>query len=85
MRVYAERWDLYITNDTSGKTRHVCNYGYGTTTSQEHGLVKGKSYTFKLAWTDTNRGPLGPDYDWQLLIDDTAVPGIRLDRYGSGS
>ncbi|MCL1921530.1 MAG: hypothetical protein FWG50_10740, partial [Kiritimatiellaeota bacterium] len=80
----SERWDLYITNDSSGKTRHVCNYGYGTVTSQEHPLVKGKSYTYKLVWTDTNRGALGADYDWQFLINDSTATGLLPALYGTG-
>ena len=78
----SERWDLHLTNDSSGKTRHVCNLGYGTVTSVEHALVKGKSYTFKLAWTDTNLS--APDYDWQLLINDSTATGLRQGLYGRG-
>ena len=79
----SERWELDLTDLATGITRHVANQGYGTVTSLEHSLVKGKTYSYAIRWTGTNR-PEGPDYDWQCLINDSAVPGLRQGLYGTG-
>ena len=79
----SERWDLYLTCEGTGVTRHVCNYGYGTVSSGEYSFIHGKDYAYRLVWTDTNR-PEGPDYDWRYLINDSDTAGLRQGLYGTG-
>ena len=82
---YSERWEMQFTNDDTGVTRRNCNLDYGTPFSAEYGFVKGRSYTFKLQWTDTNRSAQdGPDFDWQCLINDSDTTGIIQGLYGTG-
>ena len=79
----SERWEMDLTNDQTGITRHACALDYGTTADKLFALVKGRSYTFRIRHTGTNR-PEGPDYDWLCLIDGSDLPGPRIPQYGSG-
>ena len=56
---------------------------YGTVVEILLALVKGRSYTFRLRHTGTNR-PEGPDYDWLCLINDSDATGPRVPLYGTG-
>ena len=78
----SERWEVHFTNDQTGITRHHCDQGYGTPKTDFYSFVKGRTYTFTVVWTGTNRGDPGPDYDYQFLIDGSDSPGVRLDSFG---
>ena len=81
----SERWELHFTNDQTGITRRHCDLGYGAPDTSEYAFVKGKSYTFRLKWTGTNRSEQdGPDYDWQCLVNLSDTPGLRQGLYGTG-
>jgi hypothetical protein len=78
----SERWEVHFTNDQTGVTRHHCDKGYGIPKTDLYSFVKGRTYTFRIKHTGTNRGDLGPDYDWQFLIDGSTATGVRLDSFG---
>ena len=84
----SERWILEVSEDGSDADPFShCDEDFGTPGSAEYPLTKGKAYTFKLKWVDTNLyydGQKFPDFDWQCLINDSAATGARSALHDTG-
>ena len=80
---FSERWEAHFIDDKTGEPviRHG-NQGYGTPKTDDYALVKGKSFTYWLKWTDTNG--TGDDFDYQFLFNDADDEGLRQGLYATG-